>query len=57
MKWKKRRKLIRALFLKHGTDRRLARPFPDLRGSDGPRIARPAPTSDRIFAFEKWKRP
>jgi hypothetical protein len=54
MKWKKRRKLIRALFLKHGTDRRLARPFPDLRGSDGRPVA---PVSNRIMAFERWKRP
>lgn len=30
MKWKKRLKYISALRAKHGTDRRLARPFPDL---------------------------
>lgn len=30
MKWKKRAKQIEELLAKHGLDRRLARPFPDL---------------------------
>jgi hypothetical protein len=43
MKWKKRAKEIEALKAKHGKDRSLAHPFPDLSVEQ-----RTAPTSDRL---------
>jgi hypothetical protein len=43
MRWKKRRAEIQRLIAKHGTDRSLARPFPDLSVEQ-----RTAPTSDRL---------
>lgn len=43
MKWKKRLKQIEALRAKHGSDRSLARSFPDLSVEK-----RTSPTSDRV---------
>jgi hypothetical protein len=52
MKWKKRKKQLILLRLKHGKDRSLARPFPDL--SIEPKDI--APLSNRIDKAPKWKK-